>query len=59
MWSISLLTNISLSAVVAVSFGLQAWSHNNAALGRFLKTIYVPFSDALWLLAEALSRLLF
>ena len=38
VWRISLLTNINLVIVVAISFGLQVWSQHNATLGRFLKT---------------------
>jgi Ca2+-transporting ATPase len=38
VWRISLFTNINLAIVVAISFGLQVWSHHNAFLGRFLKT---------------------
>ena len=51
VWRISLLTNVNLVSVVAISFGLQVWSQHNATLGRFLKTSYMPFTDCLWLLA--------
>jgi Ca2+-transporting ATPase len=51
VWRISLLTNVNLVLVVALSFSLQVWSHHNATLGRFLKTSPVPFADGLWLLA--------
>ena len=51
MWRISLLTNLSLVAVVGVSLSLQVWSQHNAVLGRFLKTSSMPFSDGLLLLA--------
>ena len=51
VWRISLLTNISLAIVVALSFGLQVWSHHNETLGRFLKTSAMPLSDCLLLLA--------
>ena len=37
--------------MVAVSFGLQVWSHHNATLGRFLKTSSMPLADCLLLLA--------
>ena len=51
VWRISLLTNINLSIVVAISVVLQVWSHHNATLGRFLKTSFVPLNDCLLLLA--------
>ncbi len=51
VWRISLLTNLNLASVVSVSFGLQVWSHHNAALGRFLKTSSMPLSECLALLA--------
>ena len=51
VWRISLLTNLSLVAVVGVSLSLQVWSQHNALLGRFLKTSSLPFADGLLLLA--------
>lgn len=51
VWRIPLLSNINLSLVVALSFGLQVWSHHNETLGRFLKTSMMPLSDCLMLLA--------
>jgi Ca2+-transporting ATPase len=51
VWRISLFTNRSLVLVVAISFGIQMWSQHNAALGRFLKTSYMPFADCFLLLA--------
>ena len=51
VWRISLFTNINLAIVVAISFGLQVWSHHNAMLAAFLKTSLIPFSDCLMLLA--------
>ncbi|NOT57688.1 MAG: cation-translocating P-type ATPase, partial [Deltaproteobacteria bacterium] len=51
VWRISLLTNLNLVIVVAISFGLQVWSQHNATLGHFLKTSYMPLTDCLWLLA--------
>ena len=44
--------------MVAVSFGLQVWSHHNATLGRFLKTSFMPLTDCLWLLAVGAIPLL-
>ncbi len=51
VWRISLLTNINLSIVVAMSVALQIWSHHNATLGRFLKTSSVPLNDCFLLFA--------
>jgi Ca2+-transporting ATPase len=51
VWHIPFFTNINLTIVVAVSFGLQVWSQHNAILGRFLKTSFMPFADCLVLLA--------
>ena len=51
VWRISLFTNINLVIVVAISFGLQVWSHHNETLGRFLKTSSMPLTDGFLLLA--------
>jgi P-type Ca2+ transporter type 2C len=51
VWRISLLTNLHLVAVVAVSFGLQVWSQQSTTLGGILRTSYMPFTDCLLLLA--------
>ena len=51
VWRISLFTNVSLVAVVAISIGLQVWSQNNATLIRLLKTSSMPVGDCLILLA--------
>ncbi len=58
VWRISLLTNIHLAIVVAISFGLQVWSHHNEFLGRFLKTTSMPISECLVLLAVGAIPLL-
>ena len=58
VWRISLFTNISLAIVVAISFGLQVWSHHNAILGRFLKTSFMPLADCFLLLAVGAIPLL-
>ncbi|HEY8160613.1 MAG TPA: HAD-IC family P-type ATPase [Methylobacter sp.] len=50
VWRIPLLNNINLIIVVAISFGLQVWSQQNATFGRFLKSSYLPFTDCLVLL---------
>jgi hypothetical protein len=44
--------------VVAISFGLQMWSHHNAILGRFLKTSPMPLADCFLLLAVGAIPLL-
>ena len=58
VWRISLFTNINLAIVVAISFGLQVWSHHNAILGRFLKTSFMPLADCFLLLAVGALPLL-
>jgi P-type Ca2+ transporter type 2C len=58
VWRISLLTNLNLVAVVAVSFGLQVWSQHSATLGGILKTSYMSFTDCLLLLAVGAIPLL-
>ena len=50
VWRIPLFTNLHLLAVVLISFALQVWSQHSAALGRFLKTSYMPFADCFLLL---------
>src|SRR6185503_1067226 len=50
VWRIPLLSNINLALVVALSFGLQVWSHHNETLGRFLKTSMMSGSDCMMLL---------
>jgi Ca2+-transporting ATPase len=51
VWRISLFTNVNLLIVVAISIGLQLLSQHNAMVGHILKTVYMPFTDCLWLLA--------
>jgi len=51
VWRIPLLSNLNLLLVVALSFGLQVWSHHNAILGRFLKTSSLSLADCFLLLA--------
>ena len=58
VWHISLFSNINLAIVVAISFGLQVWSHHNAILGRFLKTSSMPLADCFLLLAVGAIPLL-
>ncbi|HAB19193.1 MAG TPA: hypothetical protein DCE44_22495 [Verrucomicrobiales bacterium] len=58
VWRISLFTNINLAVVVALSFGLQVWSHHNSILGRFLKTSSMPLADCFLLLAVGAIPLL-
>ena len=58
VWRISLLTNVNLVIVVAMSFGLQVWSQHNATLGSFLKTSFMPLADGFLLLAVGAIPLL-
>ncbi len=58
IWRISLFTNLNLALAVAVAFGLQVWSHHNAALGRFLKTSSMSLADCFLLLAVGAIPLL-
>jgi len=58
VWRIPLFTNVNLVLVVVISFGLQVWSQQNAALGSFLKTSPLPLTDCLWLLAVGAIPLL-
>ncbi|MEP6670594.1 MAG: HAD-IC family P-type ATPase [Chthoniobacter sp.] len=51
VWRISFFGNINLVVVVVISFGIQVLSHQNAMLGRFLKTSFLPVGDGLVLLA--------
>jgi Ca2+-transporting ATPase len=58
VWRIPLFTNANLVIVVVISFGLQVWSQHNAALGSFLKTSYMPFTNCLLLIAVGTIPLL-
>jgi len=51
VWRISLLSNVSLVVVVAISFALQVLSQHNAWLGRFFRTSSLPLTDCLILVA--------
>ena len=51
IWRMNFLTNFNLLVVVAVSFGLQVWSHHSALLAKFLKTSLMSLSDCLMILA--------
>jgi len=57
LWQIPLFTNVNLALVVALSFGLQIWSHHNETLGRLLKTSLMSFSDCFMLLAVSVIPL--
>ena len=52
------LSNFNLIAVVAISFGIQVWSHHNATLAKFLKTSLMSFGDCLMILAISTVPLL-
>jgi len=58
VWRMNFLSNLNLLFVVAVSFGIQVWSHHNALLAKLLKTSLIPFSDCLMLLAISTIPLL-
>jgi Ca2+-transporting ATPase len=58
VWRIPFFTNVNLVIVVAITFAFQVWCPHNAILGRFLKTLYMPFSDCLLLVAVAAIPLL-
>ena len=49
-WEVGFLSNIKLALVVSVSFLFQVWSHHNSALGAFLKTEMMAWSDCFMLL---------
>ena len=51
VWSMRLLSNFNLAAVVVVSFALQLWSQHNETFGRFLRTSRMSFSDCFILLS--------
>ena len=58
IWRMNFFSNFNLLAVVAVSFGLQVWSHHNAFLAKFLKTSLMSFDDCLMILAVSTVPLL-
>ena len=57
IWHIPFLSNLNLVMVVAVSFGLQVWSHHSELFGRFLKSSPVPFAEGFWLFAVGMIPL--
>ena len=58
IWRMNFLSNFNLIAVVAVSFGIQVWSHHNATLAKFLKTSLMSLGDCLMILAVSTVPLL-
>lgn len=58
LWRMNLLSNLSLSVVVAISFSIQIWSHHSSWLASFLKTSLLPISDCLMLLGVSAIPLL-
>lgn len=58
LWQMNLFSNRNLFAVVAISFGIQVWSHHNAWLATLLKTSLIPLSHCLMLLAVSSVPLL-
>ena len=53
IWRISLLTNLNLVIVIAISFGLQILSQHNDIVGRFLNTQSIPPTHCLLLMLIA------
>lgn len=45
VWKISLTSNVTLAAVVGVSFGIQVFSHHNAFLSYVMRTTTISWSD--------------
>lgn len=58
LWRMNFLANFNLVAVVAVSLGIQVWSHHNEWLARFLKTSLMSFGDCLMIFAVSTVPLL-
>ena len=58
IWRVNVFSNPSLLVVVAVSLGLQFWSHQSATFAAFLKTSLLPGRDTLILLALSAIPLL-
>jgi Ca2+-transporting ATPase len=58
VWRIPFFGNSKLALVVSLSFAFQVWSQHSLALGRFLKTTFVPLTDCLWLFAAGSIPLL-
>jgi Ca2+-transporting ATPase len=51
VWRIPLRTNPSLLLVIAITIGVQLWSQHSEALGRFLQTTPISYTDGALLLA--------
>jgi Ca2+-transporting ATPase len=58
VWRISLLTNVNLILVVAISIGMQLWSQHSVRLGSILSTSYMSFAEGLLLIAVGAIPLL-
>jgi Ca2+-transporting ATPase len=58
VWRINVFSNFNLVAVVALSLGLQIWSHRSALFASFLKTSLIPMPDCFILLAISAVPLL-
>jgi len=57
IWRMNFLSNLNLVAVVAISFGIQVWSHHSELLAAFLKTSLLSFSDCLMLFGVSMVPL--
>ena len=51
IWKIGLFSNIQLTLVALAAILFQPWTHHNQALGRFLKSSMMSWSECLVLLA--------
>jgi Ca2+-transporting ATPase len=58
LWRMNHLSNLTLLAVVSLSFSIQVWSHYNATLARFLKTSLMSVGECFTLLAISILPLL-
>jgi Ca2+-transporting ATPase len=58
IWRMNFFANFNLLAVVAMSFGIQIWTHHNAMLAKLLKTSLISFGDCFMLLAISTVPLL-
>jgi P-type Ca2+ transporter type 2C len=58
LWHMNFFANINLVAVVAISFGLQLWSHRSVLFANFLKTSLLNWNDCFMLLVVSAVPLL-
>jgi P-type Ca2+ transporter type 2C len=58
IWGMNFFSNLNLLLVVAISFGLQVWSHRSEVFAAFLKSSLLPLRDCIMLLAISAVPLL-